>query len=120
MVYLYDTYALIEIFKGSPGYEKFKEENLSTSIMNLYEFYYAIIKEFDEATADYWKNKLDLVLVDITEKDIIDASKFRFKNIKKKLSFINCLGYILALNNHLKFLTGDKEFENMENVEFVK
>lgn len=47
------------------------------------------------------------------------ASKFRFENIKKGLSFIDCFGYVLALNNHMKFLTGYKEFEGVENVEFV-
>ena len=32
----------------------------------------------------------------------------------------DCIGYILAKNIGIKFLTGDKEFENLDNVEFVK
>ena len=36
------------------------------------------------------------------------------------LSYVDYIGYILAKQRNVKFLTGDKEFENMDNVEFVK
>ena len=32
----------------------------------------------------------------------------------------DCIGYIMAKKLNIKFLTGDKEFENFLNVEFVK
>jgi len=32
----------------------------------------------------------------------------------------DCVGYVLAIRNNLKFLTGDEKFENKKNVEFVK
>ena len=32
----------------------------------------------------------------------------------------DCIGYIIAKRLGMKFLTGDKEFEGFENVEFVK
>ncbi len=32
----------------------------------------------------------------------------------------DCIGYIFAKQLGIKFLTGDKEFENLDNVEFVK
>jgi len=120
MSYFCDTYALIEIFNGNPNYEKFKEQGIYISLMNFYEFYYILLRDFNEKTAEYWRNKLDLVLIEITEEDVIEASKFRLKNIKKKLSFIDCLGYALALKGNIKFLTGDSKFENMKNIEFVK
>jgi len=46
--------------------------------------------------------------------------KFRKKNKKRNLSYTDCIGYVYATENDLIFLTGDKEFENLENVEFVK
>jgi predicted nucleic acid-binding protein len=46
--------------------------------------------------------------------------KFRKKNKKRNLSYADCIGYIYALKNNLIFLTGDKEFEDLKNVEFVK
>jgi len=120
MIYFYDTYALIEIFKGNLRYKKFEDYKIYTSIMNFYEFYYSILKEFNEKVAQNWKKQVDLIFLEITEEDVIEASKFRLKNIKEKLSYIDCLGYALALNNNIKFLTGDEKFENKKNVEFVQ
>ena len=39
---------------------------------------------------------------------------------KRKLSMTDCIGYMMAKQWGIKFLTGDKEFEDMENVEYVK
>jgi len=46
--------------------------------------------------------------------------EFRVQNIKKDTSITDCISYFMAKNLGIKFLTGDKEFENLENVEFVK
>ena len=46
--------------------------------------------------------------------------EFRYKNKKKKLSMTDCISYFQAKELGIKFLTGDKEFQNLENVEFVK
>ena len=46
--------------------------------------------------------------------------KFRLKNKKMDLSYADCIGYIYACENNLKFLTGDEKFKDMDNVEFVK
>ena len=54
------------------------------------------------------------------DQDIIEASQMKFRYKKESLSFTDCLGYVLAKKNHLKFLTGDNQFEHKENVEFVK
>ena len=48
------------------------------------------------------------------------ASEFRFANYKRDLSYIDCVGYILAKKRGVKFLTGDEQFKAFENVEFVK
>ena len=39
---------------------------------------------------------------------------------KRNVSMTDCVGYILAKQLGIKFLTGDKEFEHLDNVEFVK
>jgi len=118
--YFYDSYALIEIFKGNLNYERFGEHTIYTSMMNFYGVYYSILKEFNEKMAENWRKQLDPVIIEITEDDVVEASKFRFKNIKEKLSYIDCLGYIIALRNKIKFLTGDEKFRDMKNAEFVK
>ena len=43
-----------------------------------------------------------------------------FKTMHKKLSIPDAVGYTIAKKHGVKFLTGDRDFENMENVEFVR
>ena len=40
--------------------------------------------------------------------------KFRHKNKSKNLSFFDCAGYVYTIENKIRFVTGDKEFEKME------
>ena len=118
-VYFFDTYALIEIINGNKNYENYKKSQAITTILNLYELYYNLLKEHHEEAKTYFVKILDLC-VEIYPEFIIEASEFKLKHIKKNLSYADCLGYIMALRFGVKFLTGDKQFENLENVEFVK
>ena len=45
---------------------------------------------------------------------------FRHKHAKTRFSYIDCLGYTYALENKSSFLTGDRAFKDMENVEIVR
>lgn len=119
-MHFFDSYALVEIVKGNSNYEKYEDEDPTCTILNLFELHQVLLREFNKQTADYWVNKFDYTLLEITKEDIINASDLRFNNKDKKLSGIDCIGYILAKKHNLKFLTGDKDFRNMENVEHVK
>ena len=46
--------------------------------------------------------------------------KLRLKHKKRDLSMTDCIGYAIAKRLGIKFLTGDKEFKDFENVEFIK
>jgi predicted nucleic acid-binding protein len=118
--YFFDTYALIELIKGNPNYEFIKDNVIITSPMNIAELYYSLLLENNKEFADKIINSFNFELIEITSKIAIKSSLFRFQNKKLKLSYIDCMGYILALKNNLLFLTGDKGFENLENVEYVK
>ena len=54
--------------------------------------------------------------------DYLDASEFRKSANKtgKKLSLIDALGYSCSRKLGINFLTGDREFLDMENVEYIK
>lgn len=119
-IYFLDSYAIIEIVKNNKKYEKFKYTTNFIGIMNLLEVHYNINKDFGIIVADSVIEKLKEVVVDININDIKEASRFRFKHIKKKFSFIDCLGYVMAKNRKYVFVTGDKEFDGIDNVEFVK
>jgi hypothetical protein len=119
-MYFFDSYALIEIIKFNESYIKYKDFKPICTNLNLFELHQALLREFNKQTADYWITKFDYVLLDISREDIILASDLRFKYKDRKLSMADCIGYILAKKNNLKFLTGDNEFKDMDNVEFVK
>lgn len=124
--YFYDTYALYEIVLGNPLYEKYKSGTIITSILNLMEFHYSLAKKFTEKIAKEMLKKLldECVIVDIDEEVIIEANLFRLKNkpssYKKKFSFPDAYGYIIAKRLNLLFLTGDDDFSKYDRIEFVK
>ena len=117
-MYFYDSYALIEMIKSNRNYEKFWNFKATCIMNNLFELHQSLLRQFNKKTADYWMDKFNIL--EITMEDIIKASDFRYKYNKEKLSMTDCIGYIVAKRNKLKFLTGDEKFENKENVEFVK
>ena len=111
---------MIEIVKGNNNYSKFVEEETNTSIFQIAELFYSLLKDNGEIIAKSTLHNFNLNSVEVTEADIIDACKFRLKHKTKKLSYADCIGYIIAKNNKMKFLTGDKQFEKMNNVEYIK
>ncbi len=117
-LYFFDTYAFFEIIHGNPDYKKYEEINVITSIFNLAELNYGLKKEKDEKTADEITEKYRVFLVEVTLDDIKEAMNLKIKN--KSLSIPDAIGYTLAKKFNAKFLTGDKEFKEMPNVEFVK
>ena len=119
-MFFFDTYALIELINKNKNYEKYGNLNLVTSALNVAELYYHLLLKYNRKTADYWIKKISFDLVEFGEIECIEAMRYRYSRKKYSLSFIDCLGYILSVKNNIKFLTGDKEFENEPNVEFVK
>jgi len=119
MSYFFDTYAIIELIKGNPKYEFVKNHIIITGTMNLAEVYYALLLENSTEAVDSIVKKLNIEFIDIDQRIAVEAAKLRYKHKKLFLSYIDCVGYILALHNNLTFLTGDKGFRNLESVKFV-
>lgn len=117
--YFFDTYAIIELIKGNPNYESVEDHLIMTSVMNLAEVYYALLLAHGKEITDSILENLNIEFLEITSKISIESAFFRYKNKKNNFSYIDCVGYITALRNNLLFLTGDKEFKNFDNVEFV-
>jgi len=115
-----DTYAMVEIIKGNKDYSIFIDKELFTSVFHLYELYYTILREYGQDMAEHFFFKFKNNLLGFKDNEIFSASKFKLANIKRRISYSDAIGYIIAKENELKFLTGDKEFKDMDNVEFVK
>ena len=115
-----DTYALVEILEGNPAYRKIIGEEFVVADCTLAEFYALMCKRPNERTARYWLEKFRPNSRQIGLDVWIEAVKFRVEQRKKNLSLFDCLGYAFCRANKYVFLTGDKEFEGMEGVEYIK
>ncbi len=120
MNFFYDTYAIMSLIEGDENYNKYKNDIITTSILNLAELHNIFLRSHGKQTADYWTKKMNFNFLEIDKDSIIKAVEFRFEKRKENLSLTDCVGYILALKNNIKFLTGDEKFESKKNVEFVR
>jgi uncharacterized protein len=119
--YFFDTYAFIEIIKQNKNYSKYiKEITIITTKLNLMELHYILLRTFGKQKADFYYDRFLPFAIDISDEVIKKANEFKLRNKSRNLSYVDCIGYILSRINCTKFLTGDKEFEGVENVEFVK
>ena len=119
-----DTYALIELLKGNPNYENYSQADLVSTEFNILELTYALFRDFgrDEATKVVKLIRYKIKILSTEDSDYLDASEFRKSANKtgKKLSLIDALGYSCSKKLGIKFLTGDREFIEMENAEYIK
>jgi len=118
--YFFDSYALIEILKQNPRYAQYTTMMVITSKLNLFEIFYYLLRMGKEKEAFVILQKYDKFTADFDDKIIAQAAYMKYQHKQKKLSMTDCIGYVLAQQMDIKFLTGDKEFEHLENVEFVK
>ena len=118
--YFWDSYAIIELGKNNTNYLNYLGKTITITIFNLAELYWNFLNEFGEHEANNLYEKYSKCLVSVTDEVLKEAIKFRKEHKKKDLSYTDCIGYIYAKKNNLIFLTGDKEFENLSNVEFIK
>ncbi|MFH0870627.1 MAG: PIN domain-containing protein [archaeon] len=119
--YFFDTYALYSIVMGYPDYNKYSEQvRIATSRMNLIELHYCLLRDFGKEVADIKFEHFKRFIIGISDDVIKNANEFRYRNKKKKLSYVDCIGYVLARSRGMKFLTGDNAFKGMDGVEFVK
>jgi len=119
--FFYDSYAIIEFVNGNEKFKKYFLENEGiTTLYNAMEVYYSVLKEKGEETANETLKLLASIIFYPNLGYVENSMKFRLKHKEKKLSYADCLGYVIALRLKIKFLTGDEDFRNLNNVEFLK
>ena len=117
---LLDTYALIEIAKENVKFARYIKDDFNITDITLSEFYFVLLREENQSFAEYWFKKLKRYSMPVEKETLKEAMNFKYENRKNNISFFDAVGYIFALKNGYYFVTGDKEFENMKNVEFQK
>lgn len=119
--FFFDTYALIELSKESLSYKKYQEDvEMILNELNLMEYAYYLFRVGKEDKIKKVFQELSSFVVDYDEDILIKAAEMKFKYKKDRISFVDCIGYLLSKRYGAKFLTGDVKFKGMENVEFVK
>ena len=123
--YFFDTYALQEIEEGSENYAAYSGElGIVTTKLNLMELYHNYFKLKGKDTAELSFEHFKDFCLDINDDIFKEAAVMRVQLKKESkssnVSYVDCIGYVIAKKLKIKFLTGDREFETLENVEFVK
>ncbi len=119
--YFFDTYAMYEIISGNKNYEKYCSNIcIITTKLNLMELHYCLLQKYEKEKADKYFEIFNRFTISISDQEIKKANYLKKKLKKRKLSYVDCIGYIIAKEKNIKFLTGDMQFQQMENVEFIK
>lgn len=120
--FFYDSYAVLAYISGHPCYPTYFEENDGfLTKLNLLEVYYRTLEVHGEEAASQVLKSFSKYAIEFGSSDVEGSMKLRLKLKKKRrdLSYADALGYYLAIKAGVKFLTGDKEFKDLESVEFV-
>lgn len=121
VTYFFDTYALIGLVTGSPNYAVYKSGfGILTTKLNLMELYYSLLKAGGVEEAERCYSLFSGFVVGVSDSLIKEAMLFKLKHRDKQFSYVDCIGYIIAARMGVRFLTGDRCFEGMQNVEFVR
>ena len=120
-ILFYDTYAILEIISGNTNYKNYlKNIGIVTTKLNLMELYYRLYILHGIETAEFYYKKYNQFVMEVGDSTIKKAMVFKAENRKKDLSYVDCIGYVFAKENKIKFLTGDIQFKDMDDVEFVR
>src|SRR3989338_8593362 len=110
--FFFDTYAFFEILKKNSNYEKYRKYEITTTKLNLFELYLGILREVDENNAKKVLEKYYPFAIDFDENVTKEAAELKKMLNKRDVSMTDCIGYCLAKQIGIKFLTGDTAFEN--------
>ena len=115
-----DTYALVEIKKGSPNYASLLSMEFVITDLTLAAFYAVLLREEGQKSADYWWGRLTTRSEPVPLHILIEALRFCHKNRRRRISLFDAVGYSYAVAKNMIFMTGDKEFEKLPHVDFRK
>lgn len=113
-----DTYALVEILNGNPDYQGVLHD-AGTSMFHLYELHVQLARLGEEAVADAAFRDLRSIVTDVTDADVLAASRFKRAHPKAGFSHTDALGYAMSRGRAVPFVTGDKAFRKVEGVQFI-
>jgi predicted nucleic acid-binding protein len=121
--FFYDSYAVLAYVSGREAYKKyFEEHDGGLTKLNLLEIFYRSLEQYGFKAASNILGGFSKYLIDFGLKEIEESMKLRLelKRGGHDLSYADALGYYLARRKGMSFLTGDRAFEGLSGVEYVK
>ena len=115
-----DTYVLMELYYGNRKFLTYSNADVVIPDPTLAEFFGVLLRNHGKTEAMTWFKKLARYAVPVDKETLRDAVEFRQANKKKRISFFDAVGYIYALKKGMAFVTCDKEFKDMNGVEFIR
>ena len=127
MSFVVDTYALLEWYvQDNPRYEPYfrPEVERHLTLLTLLEFYHLVYHRMGEEMAEGLFGHLRAYcrVQELSDEIIKGSAAFRSRMLRagKKPSYADSVSYVTAKVVGARLLTGDREFEGMEDVEFVR
>ncbi|HLC31547.1 MAG TPA: PIN domain-containing protein [Candidatus Nanoarchaeia archaeon] len=118
-IFFFDTYAFYEIIKGNSHYQKYIGAGIVTTKLNVFELYFTFLKEGKTDLASISFTTYYPFVKEFGEQVIKEAAHLKLSLNKRDVSMTDCIGYCMAQQLGILFLTGDPAFEQLDNVEFV-
>jgi predicted nucleic acid-binding protein len=119
-----DSYALIAFFEDEPGAEQVYHlllqaeksgVKLLMSVINLGEVWYSIARSYSEETADEKLRQIREMAIEIVDADWNLTRQAAMFKAKGKIAYADCFAAALAKEKEAQLVTGDPEFEPLEN-----
>lgn len=121
MNFFYDSYAFIEYLRGNPHFKSYFEQHTGvTTIFNVVEVYYSLLLDQGKHAADEFLPVILSLVIEVDGEIVQKAMAFRLLHKKKNVSYTDSVGYQIAIERQVPFLTGDIQFKDLPHVEFVK
>ena len=117
--YVFDTYAIMEIISGNENYDFYLDSEIIINNFIFAELCYNLHRDKDKKVRETL-DKYSKFINSVKPEWIEEAMQFRIRWKDRSVSMTDCISYIMARKIGIKFLTGDKEFEKLDDVEFVK
>ena len=119
--FFFDSYAFFELIFGNENYKPYaKDTTIITTRLNLMELHYGMMSKYGKDFANQLYDEYSTYCVDVDDYVFKKASELKYSLKQRHVSYIDCVGYVLAKLRNVPFLTGDKQFQDLDNVEFVE
>lgn len=119
-----DSYALMAFYEDEPGADfvrslllkaEEKEIKLLMSVVNLGEIWYSIARITSPGTADHYVNEIHGMAIDIVDVDWQLTRQAAAFKATGNIAYADCFAAALAKNRNAELITGDKEFNQLED-----